>query len=63
MDNMNNKFKVKDLSTGQILDVDLAWILKEINRDHSDEWIDYDESDWEEGWDEWCEGDCYTLLK
>jgi hypothetical protein len=39
----------------------LKQILYEINRDHSSEWQNYDESDWREGWDEWCEGDFYHL--
>jgi len=36
-------------------------LLEEINRDRSEDWEDYDSSDWEEGWFAWCEGDCYTL--
>lgn len=28
-------------------------ILSEINRDHSEDWIDYDESDWREGMEQW----------
>tara|TARA_R100001460_G_scaffold3427_2_gene10409 strand:- start:3333 stop:3584 length:252 start_codon:yes stop_codon:yes gene_type:complete len=30
----------------------LPEILEEINRDRSEEWTDYDESDWREGLDE-----------
>lgn len=56
-------FKVKDLHTGEVFDWSLQDILAEINRDHSDKWTDYDESDWEEGWNEWCEGYYYTLIK
>jgi len=36
-------------------------ILEEINRDRSSEWIDYDETDFAEGWREWCEGTYYTI--
>jgi len=36
-------------------------LLEEINRDRTEDWEDYNSSDWEEGWFEWCEGDCYTL--
>jgi hypothetical protein len=36
-------------------------ILEEINRDRSSEWTDYDESDFTEGWLEWCEGSWYTI--
>lgn len=40
----------------------LEQILEEINRDRSEEWTDYDESDWQEGWKEWVEGDgIYTM--
>lgn len=28
-------------------------ILSEINRDRSEDWIDYDESDWREGMEQW----------
>ena len=56
------KYRVKDLTTGEIFEWTLEEVLKEINRDHSAEWIDYDESDWEEGWENWCEGDVYTML-
>tara|TARA_R110002020_G_scaffold81584_1_gene202494 strand:+ start:1035 stop:1268 length:234 start_codon:yes stop_codon:yes gene_type:complete len=41
-------------------------ILEEINRDHSNEYIPYDEDDWMEGWYEWVErgdeDDYYQLL-
>ena len=40
----------------------LEEVLAEINRDRSDSWIDYNEKDWREGWDEWCEGEFYKLL-
>ena len=40
----------------------LSDILEEINRDRSDEWIDYDETDWREGWNEWVEGEFYQLI-
>ena len=33
----------------------VAEIIAEINRDRSAEWIDYDTSDWEEGWLEFVE--------
>jgi hypothetical protein len=56
-------FKVKDLETGEVFKWSIEQILEEINRDRSEAWTSYDENDWEEGWSEWCEGDCYTLLK
>ena len=38
-------------------------ILKEINRDHSAEWIPYVKSDWLEGWSEWVEGEYHRIYK
>lgn len=40
----------------------LGAILAEINRDHSDDWTDYNDQDWQEGWGEWCEGYYYKLI-
>lgn len=57
------QYKVKDLNTNKVSDWTLSDILSEINRDHSEEWEAYDETDWREGWDEWSEGDCFTLIK
>ena len=51
--------KVKDCSTGEILNWTLDEVLYEINRDHNDEWVDYDETDWREGWDDFVEGNGY----
>lgn len=55
--------KVKDLTTQEIYEWTIEDVLEEINRDRSSEWTDYDESDWEEGWDAWCEGDVYTMIQ
>lgn len=33
--------------------VSISEIIEEINRDHSEAWIDYDEDDWIEGMYEW----------
>tara|TARA_R100001015_G_C4551749_1_gene113453 strand:- start:113 stop:298 length:186 start_codon:yes stop_codon:yes gene_type:complete len=56
------KKKVLDINTGKVLNWSLDRIIKEINRDHSEEWIPYDQSDWREGWDVWVEGDLYKLI-
>jgi len=56
-------FLLMDLETNKKYKWSLESIIAEINRDRSDDWTDYDESDWREGWDEWCEGDYYTLLE
>jgi hypothetical protein len=39
----------------------MSQILEEINRDRSDEWTDYNETDWKEGWAEFVQGEFYTL--
>ena len=56
------KYVVQDIETGEVETWTLAQLLQEVNRDRSEEWTDYDETDWREGWNEWCEGDCYTLV-
>ena len=56
------KIYVQDIATKQKMTWTLDQILEEINRDRSEEWINYDENDWREGWDEWCEGDFYTII-
>lgn len=53
--------KVKDLESGEIKEWSLEAILEEINRDRSGSWTDYDETDWLEGWNEWVEGEFYTI--
>lgn len=53
--------KVKDLKSGKIQERSLEGILEEINRDRSGSWTDYDETDWLEGWNEWVEGEFYTI--
>jgi len=60
---MNVKIKVKDLDTQSVEEWPLEQVLAEINRDHSSEWTDYTESDWEEGWDTWVEGDGFYTRK
>lgn len=59
---MEEYYILKDVETGQTYKWRLQDILEEINRDRSDKWTPYDETDWEEGWREWCEGDIYTLI-
>lgn len=57
------KIKIKILDTGEIEEWTLGKVLNEINRNHSDEWTNFDFTDWREGWNEWCEGDYYELVK
>jgi hypothetical protein len=49
------KFKLYNTETGEYLDMTLPQILEEINRDRSEEWTDYDASDWQEGISEFTE--------
>ena len=60
-----NKIKVRVLPLHGELERIEEWtlqdVLEEINKDRSDEWTDYDETDWKEGWNEWVEGEFYAL--
>ena len=38
---------------GKVLHWTMSQILEEINKDHSDQWTNYDASDWQEGLNEW----------
>jgi len=49
-ENMNKTYTIMDKSNGSIYPrLTLSDILEEINRDRSEEWTDYDETDWREG--------------
>lgn len=57
-------YKIKVIETGAILEWTLDRVLKEINDETAEGWIDYDETDWEEGWREFVEVDGYlTMIK
>jgi len=58
---MNKTYTVKEIQSGKLEEWTTAQILDEINRDRSNEWQNYNESDWIEGWLEFCEGDIYTI--
>ena len=50
MEKLKQTFCIRDNANGSIYPrMRLEDILEEINRDRSDEWTDYDESDWREG--------------
>ena len=51
---------IKVLETGEVQQWPIDTILEEINRDRSSKWTNYDESDWQDGWDEWVEGEFYS---
>ena len=59
----SDKIKIRDLETGKNFIWTLTQVLEEINRDRSEDWTDYDVSDWREGWREWVEGDYFTLVR
>ena len=35
-------------------------MIRELNRDRSGDWLKYNETDWEEGWDHFVEGNHLT---
>ena len=45
------KLKCANREYGEVVEWNIHEVLEEINRDRSDEWTDYDESDWLEGLD------------
>ncbi|MFW5804682.1 MAG: hypothetical protein ACOCWG_05580 [bacterium] len=52
----------KNEESERTFEVDLDWILSEINRDRSGEWVDYNKEDWVEGWECFMEGNDYCLF-
>ena len=60
-------FQVRDLYTNDIHYWTMKDVLEEINRDHSPDhggdWSDYNESDWQEGWRVFAEGDVYSMIE
>lgn len=57
-------YKVKNLATNEVEDWSIEQILEEINRDHSEEFTEYTEDDWQDGWNAWIEGyGYYELVK
>lgn len=43
------KYKLRHDDTGDVIEMTLPEIIEEINRDRSELWLDYNESDWQEG--------------
>ena len=41
-------YKIKDIESGEVQEWTLEAILEEINRDRSEDWQNYDETDWME---------------
>jgi hypothetical protein len=46
---MSKIYKIRDVEDGSVYKMTLPTILEELNRDRSDEWANYDETDWREG--------------
>ena len=46
---MSKTYKIRDVEDGSVYNMTLPMILEELNRDRSEEWTDYDETDWREG--------------
>ncbi len=46
---MSKIYKIRDVEDGSVYNMTLPMILEELNRDRSDEWMNYDETDWREG--------------
>ena len=46
---MDKLYKIRDVEDGSVYNMTLPMILEEINRDRSEEWTKYDETDWREG--------------
>lgn len=51
---MNTTYQISN-SSNRVFTWSLTDVLNEINRERSDEWEDYDETDWKEGWAFWVE--------
>jgi len=46
---MSKIYKIRDVEDGSVYKMTLPMILEELNRDRSDKWASYDETDWREG--------------
>lgn len=46
---IEQQITLKDIEYNTTFTMSLAEILEEINRDRSDDWVEYDTDDWREG--------------
>ncbi len=46
---MSKVYKIRDVEDGSVYPMTLPMILEELNRDRSEEWTNYDKTDWREG--------------
>ena len=58
----NERYKIHEYHVSETHVWTVQEILKRINSRRNPEWIDYDETDWLEGWMEWEEGDTFHLV-
>jgi len=54
---------LKEIDTGIYSEWTISEILDEINRDRSEHWQNYTVKDWRDGWEEWCEGEIWEIVK
>ena len=57
-----DKYKILYVDEHECHEWTLEEIIEYINRDRSNEWTDYDETDWREGWKEWVEPEGFYVL-
>jgi hypothetical protein len=50
---LDKTYIIRDIEYNTTFQMSLEEILQEINRDRSENWQDYDETDWREGLTEW----------
>jgi len=59
---MKKIIKIRCKETGNIMKWTMTDVLNEINRNRSSGWIDYNKTDWVEGWNEWIETDDFYSI-
>ncbi len=57
------KIKFKNTETGLIRTFTINEMIKDINRDRSEDWQDYDLTDWQEGMEQFTEWELFEELK
>lgn len=55
--------KILNLETQVVENWSIEEVINEINRDRTEQWQDYDSTDWRVGWAEWVEGEFYSLAE
>lgn len=60
---MNNKFKVRNINTGESLQWDLHEVIDEVNWQHGESFDRYDKTNWFDGWSRHVEGNSYAMIE